>query len=51
MPSPHCKHGSSLENIVPGTIFKETARHVLALTEKQLADLVRAGDFVEMKNT
>jgi hypothetical protein len=29
--------------------FKEAAKHVLALTEKQLAALVREGDFVEVK--
>lgn len=31
--------------------FKEAAKHVLALTEKQLAELVREGDFVEVKTT
>ena len=30
-------------------LFKEAAKHVLALTEKQLAGLVRTGDFVEVK--
>ena len=29
--------------------FKETAKHVLALTEKQLAELVKRGDFTEVK--
>ena len=29
--------------------FKETARHVLSLTEKQLAALITRGDFVEVK--
>ena len=29
--------------------FKEAARHVLALTDEQLAALVKAGDFVEAK--
>jgi hypothetical protein len=29
--------------------FKEAARHVLRLTEKQLAELVKEGDFVEVK--
>jgi len=29
--------------------FKEAARHVLALAEQQLAELVREGDFVEVK--
>lgn len=29
--------------------FKEAARHVLSLTEKQLAALVERGDFVEVK--
>ena len=31
--------------------FKEAAKHVLALTEKQLAELVKQGDFVEVKRT
>jgi hypothetical protein len=30
--------------------FKEAARHVLRLTEKQLAELVKNGDFVEVKS-
>jgi len=30
--------------------FKRAAKHVLALTEKQLAELVKNGDFVEVKN-
>ncbi len=30
--------------------FKVAAKHILALTEKQLADLVSRGDFVEVKN-
>lgn len=30
--------------------FKEAARHIFALTEKQLAELVNQGDFVEVKN-
>jgi len=30
--------------------FKEAAKHVLALTERQLAALVRKGDFVEVKH-
>lgn len=29
--------------------FKEAAKHVLALTEKQLAELLKKGDFVEVK--
>ena len=29
--------------------FKEAAKYVLALTEKQLRELVREGDFVEVK--
>lgn len=29
--------------------FKEAARHVLRLTEKQLAELLKEGDFVEVK--
>jgi hypothetical protein len=29
--------------------FKEAAKHVLALTDKQLAELLRRGDFVEVK--
>jgi hypothetical protein len=28
--------------------FKEAAKHVLALTEKQLAELLRRGDFLEV---
>jgi hypothetical protein len=28
--------------------FKEAARHVLRLTEKQIAELVKEGDFVEI---
>jgi hypothetical protein len=30
--------------------FKEAAKHVLALTERQLAVLLKRGDFVEMKS-
>ena len=30
--------------------FKEAAKHVLALTEKQIAGLVNEGAFVEVKN-
>jgi hypothetical protein len=30
--------------------FKEAAKHVLALTEKQLAELLKRGDFVEVKS-
>lgn len=29
--------------------FKEAARHVLQLTEKQITELVKEGDFVEVK--
>ena len=29
--------------------FKEAAKHLLALTEKQLAELLNRGDFVEVK--
>ena len=29
--------------------FKEAAKHVLALTESQMASLVESGDFVEVK--
>lgn len=29
--------------------FKEAARHVLRLTEKQLAELIEEGDFVEVR--
>ena len=29
--------------------FKEAAKHVLALTEKQLAELLNRGDFLEVK--
>jgi hypothetical protein len=28
--------------------FKEAARHVLRLTEKQIAELIKEGDFVEI---
>ena len=30
--------------------FKEAAKHVLALTEKQLAKLLKRGDFIEVKS-
>ena len=30
--------------------FKEAAKHVLALTEKQLAELLERGDFMEVKS-
>jgi hypothetical protein len=30
--------------------FKEAAKHVLALTEKHLAELLKRGDFIEVKN-
>lgn len=30
--------------------FKEAARHVLQLTEKQIAELLKNGDFVEVKD-
>jgi hypothetical protein len=30
--------------------FKKAAKHVLALTEKQLAELLQRGDFVEVKS-
>ena len=30
--------------------YKEAAKHVLALTEKQLAELLKRGDFVEVKS-
>ena len=29
--------------------FREAAKHVLALTEKQLAELLKRGDFLEVK--
>jgi hypothetical protein len=29
--------------------FKEAAKHVLALTEKHLAELLKRGDFIEVK--
>ncbi len=29
--------------------FKEAAKHVLALAEKQLAELIERGDFAEVK--
>lgn len=31
--------------------FKEAAKHVLALTDKQIDELVKNGDFVEVKRT
>lgn len=31
--------------------FKEAAKHVLALTDKQLEELVKQGEFVEVKRT
>jgi hypothetical protein len=31
--------------------FKEAARYVLTLTEQQLAELIREGDFVEVKQS
>ena len=30
--------------------FKKAAKHVLALTEKQLAELLKRGDFIEVKS-
>jgi len=30
--------------------FKEAAKHVLALTERQLAELLNRGDFIEVKS-
>lgn len=30
--------------------FKQAAKHVLALTEKQLAELLKRGDFLEVKS-
>ena len=30
--------------------FKEAAEHVLALTDKQLAELLKRGDFMEVKS-
>ena len=30
--------------------FKEAAKHVLALTEKQITELLKRGDFVEVKS-
>ena len=30
--------------------FKEAAKHVLALTEKQISELLQRGDFVEVKS-
>ena len=30
--------------------FKEAAKHVLVLTEKQLAELLKRGDFMELKS-
>ena len=33
-----------------GEQFKEAAKHVLALTEKQLAELLKRGDLMEVKS-
>jgi hypothetical protein len=43
---------SQRENIVDveEEQFKEAAKHVLALTEKHLAELLKRGDFIEVKN-
>ena len=30
--------------------FKEASKHVMALTEKQLAELLERGDFMEVKS-
>jgi hypothetical protein len=30
--------------------FKEAAKHILALTEQQIAELLKRGDFLEVKN-
>jgi len=30
--------------------FKEAAKHVLALAERELAELLKRGDFVEVEN-
>jgi hypothetical protein len=30
--------------------FREAAKHVLALTEKQLAELLKRGDFLEVNS-
>jgi len=30
--------------------FKEAAKHLLALTEKHLAELLKRGDFIEVRN-
>jgi hypothetical protein len=44
---------SARANIAPDEEreFKEAAKHVLALTEGQLAELVSRGDFVEVRGT
>lgn len=44
---------SARANIAPDEEreFKEAAKHVLALTEEQLAELVKGGDFVEVRGT
>ncbi|MGD0693763.1 MAG: type II toxin-antitoxin system RelE/ParE family toxin [Terriglobia bacterium] len=31
--------------------FKEASKHILALTERQVAELIREGDFIEVKGT
>jgi hypothetical protein len=33
----------------PGLVIKEAAKHVLAVSERQLAELSKRGDFVEVK--
>ena len=44
---------SQRSNVKPDEVkqFKEAAKHVLSLTEQQLAALVKQGDFVEVKGT
>ena len=44
--SPECRLSQPLRP-KPGS--KEAAKHVLALTEKQLGGLLKQGDFVEVK--
>lgn len=44
---------SERDNIEPDEVqlFKEAAKHVLALTDQQLSELVNTGEFLEVKRT
>ena len=41
---------SQRANIDEEEQFKDAAKHVLALTERQLAELLKRGDFMEVKS-